>query len=88
MAFFCLYLIAVDGDIYISCDYPPLESWRQEGRYWFVHNTSDLTTKALPPGTSVVNPDATASSSINQPEQDVGYTEANEDKENSVEKKE
>jgi hypothetical protein len=54
LSVFCLSLMAiVNGNI--LDDYPPLDSWRQEGRHKFIHNTSGFQAKKLPHHATLCN---------------------------------
>ncbi|OHE91425.1 hypothetical protein CORC01_13290 [Colletotrichum orchidophilum] len=56
MALFCLCLMAAGGVTHIEGNYPPLDSWNQQDRHRFIHNTSGVLSKRVPPGATIVNP--------------------------------
>ncbi|KDN67869.1 hypothetical protein CSUB01_12511 [Colletotrichum sublineola] len=56
MALFCLSLMAAGGVAHIDSSYPPLNSWSQQGRHRFTHNTSGLQAKRIPSDAIIVNP--------------------------------
>ncbi|KAK1957236.1 hypothetical protein LY78DRAFT_562150, partial [Colletotrichum sublineola] len=55
MALFCLSLMAAGGVAHIDSSYPPLNSWSQQGRHRFTHNTSGLQAKRIPSDAIIVN---------------------------------
>ncbi|KJZ69949.1 hypothetical protein HIM_10657 [Hirsutella minnesotensis 3608] len=48
LSLFCLCLMAAGENGRVGYDYPPLDSWRQESRHRFVHNTSGRVAARLP----------------------------------------
>ncbi|KAH8909442.1 hypothetical protein BR93DRAFT_935200 [Coniochaeta sp. PMI_546] len=78
MSLFCLCLMAGCGDVAFSTDYPPLDSWRQEARRLFRHNTSGLVAKHLPKGATLEDPRVTASPYEDQ-SQEQGYADEGQD---------
>ncbi|KAK5999027.1 hypothetical protein PT974_01414 [Cladobotryum mycophilum] len=56
LALWCLAMIAANGDRYIACSYPNLDSWRR-GNDGYVHNTSGATSSTLSDGLCHEEPD-------------------------------
>lgn len=54
LSVFCLSLMAAANGNILD-DYPPLDSWRQEGQHKFVHNTSGFQAKKLPHHATLCN---------------------------------
>ncbi|KAK4078100.1 hypothetical protein Purlil1_12069 [Purpureocillium lilacinum] len=48
LSLFCLCLMAAGENGRVGYGYPPLDSWRQESRHKFVHNTSGRVSTKLP----------------------------------------
>ncbi|KAJ9129841.1 hypothetical protein NKR23_g12444 [Pleurostoma richardsiae] len=74
LVLYCLGLMAGGGPGNLRHDYPPLNSWRQEGDY-FIHNTSGLMVKTLPRDALLVDPNPAASGEY-QPQQEAGPSKA------------
>ncbi|KAB5566426.1 hypothetical protein GE09DRAFT_1106699 [Coniochaeta sp. 2T2.1] len=79
MALFCICLMAGRGDTGFDTDYPALDSWRQEARGLFRHNTSGLTAKRLPRGATLESPRVTTSLSYESHSQEQRYSNEGQD---------